>query len=116
MKANSCAQSKIILEHKKIKAARNVWELLWFLGNKLIVNIIFLMLKVGNILVILFWLWLIFINMLCLYLGNVCFMVWHHSVSLTSILVISNITERMGSVRIFKLYFGSIMYLNVKYF
>ena len=33
MKANSCAQSKLILEHKKIKAARNVWELLCFLGN-----------------------------------------------------------------------------------
>ena len=65
MEANSCAQSKLILEHKKIKAARNVWELLWFLGNKLIVNIIFLMLKVGNILVILFWLWLIFTNILC---------------------------------------------------
>ena len=50
MKANSCAQSKLILEHKKIKAARNVWELLWFLGNQLIVNIIILILKVFYIL------------------------------------------------------------------
>ena len=46
MKANSYAQSKLILEHKKIKAARNVWELLCFFGNQLILDIIFLMLKV----------------------------------------------------------------------